>query len=183
MIYKAWSSIEEVPYCLSRSSVKFQGHSGRKISNFDPNWAFLDCNCSLNSPIGLKWCTKLGVVQKRCPIVFRGHPSNLKVTWTEKSMIWINFKQNYWAGHSYPWWRHQMETFSALLAICAGHSSVTSEFPGQRPVPRSFDVFFDLRLNKRLSKQSWGWWFETLSRPLWRHRNANPSDLPCYITS
>ena len=37
---------------------------------------------------------------------------------------------------------------------------------------RSFDVFFDLRLNKRLCKQSWGWWFETLSRPLWRHCNA-----------
>ena len=45
------------------------------------------------------------------------------------------------------------------------------EFPTQRPVTRSFDVFFDLRLNKPLSKQSWGWWFETLSRSLWRHRN------------
>ena len=44
--------------------------------------------------------------------------------------------------------------------------------PGQRPVTRSFDVFFDLRLNKRLNKQSWGWWFETLSRPLWRHCNV-----------
>ena len=32
--------------------------------------------------------------------------------------------------------------------------------------------FFDLRLDKRLSKQSWGWWFETLSRPLWRHSNG-----------
>ena len=70
------------------------------------------------------------------------------------------------------WWRHQMETFSALLAICAGNSPVPGEFPTQRPVTRSFDVFFDLRLNKRLSKQSWGWWFETLSRPLWRHRNG-----------
>ena len=69
------------------------------------------------------------------------------------------------------WWRHQMETFSALLALCVGNSPVTGEFPSQRPVTRSFDVFFDLRLNKRLSKQSWGWWFETLSRPLWRHRN------------
>ena len=69
------------------------------------------------------------------------------------------------------WWRHQMETSSALLAICAGNSPVTGEFPAQRPVTRSFDVFFDLRLNKRLSKQSWGWWFETLSCPLWRHRN------------
>ena len=38
---------------------------------------------------------------------------------------------------------------------------------------RSFDIFFDLRLNKRLSKQSWSWWFETLSRPLWRHRNGD----------
>ena len=70
-----------------------------------------------------------------------------------------------------PWWR-QMETFSVLLAICAGNSPVPGEFPTQRPVTRSFDVFFDLRLNKRLSKQSWGWWFETLSRPLLHHRNA-----------
>ena len=51
------------------------------------------------------------------------------------------------------WWRHQMETFFALLATCAGKSPVTGEFPAQRPVTRSFDVFFDLRLNKRLSKQ------------------------------
>ena len=71
------------------------------------------------------------------------------------------------------WWRHQMETFSALLAICAGNSPVPGEFPTQRPVTQSFDVFFDLRLNKRLSKQWWGWWFETLSRPLWCHRNGD----------
>ena len=64
-----------------------------------------------------------------------------------------------------------METFSALLAICAGNSPASGEFPAQRPVTRSFDVFFDLSLNKRLRKQSWGWWFETISRPLWRHRN------------
>ena len=65
-----------------------------------------------------------------------------------------------------------METLSALLAICAGNSPVTGEFPAQRPVTRSFDVFFDLPLNKPLSKQWWGWWFETLSRPLWRHCDA-----------
>ena len=75
-------------------------------------------------------------------------------------------------GPSIPWWRHQMETFSALLTICAGNSPGTGEFPAQRPVTRSFDVFFDLRPNKRLSKQSWGWWFETPSPPLWRHRNV-----------
>ena len=56
-------------------------------------------------------------------------------------------------------WRHQMETFFALLVICAGNSLVPGEFPTQRPVTRSFDVFFDLRLDKRLSKQPWGWWF------------------------
>ena len=47
----------------------------------------------------------------------------------------------------------------------------TGEFPSQRPVTR-FDVFFDLRLNKRLSKQLWGWWFETLSRSIWHQRNG-----------
>ena len=66
----------------------------------------------------------------------------------------------------FSWWRHQLEKFSALLVICAGNSPVPGEFPTQRPVTRSFDVFFDLRLNKRLSKQLWGWWLETLSCPL-----------------
>ena len=65
-----------------------------------------------------------------------------------------------------------METFSALLDLCAGNSSVTGEFSAKRPVTRSFDVFRDLRLNKWLSKQSGGWWFETPSRPLWRHCNG-----------
>ena len=78
--------------------------------------------------------------------------------------------------HKFPstWWRHQMETFSALLALCAGNSPVTGEFPTQRPVPRSFDVSFDLlpNINIRLSKKSWGWWFATPSRPLWRHCNG-----------
>ena len=55
-----------------------------------------------------------------------------------------------------PWWRHQMETFSALLAICAGNSPIPGEFPTQRPVTRSSDVYFDLRPNKRLNKQTWG---------------------------
>ena len=69
-------------------------------------------------------------------------------------------------------WRYWIETFPALLALCAGNSPVDGEFPAQRPVTRSFDVFFDLRLNKRLSKQSWNWWFETPSRPLWRQCNG-----------
>ena len=71
-------------------------------------------------------------------------------------------------------WRHQMETFSMLLAICVGNSPVTGELAVQRPATRSFDVFFDLRLNKWLSKQSWRWWFETPSPSLWCHCNATP---------
>ena len=62
MVYNAWCSIEEVPDCFWRSSVKFLGHAALKITNFDPNWVFPDCNSSLNSLIALKWCTILDVV-------------------------------------------------------------------------------------------------------------------------
>ena len=58
-----------------------------------------------------------------------------------------------------------METVSVLLAICVGNSPVPGEFPAQRPVTRSFDVFFDLRPNK----QSRGWWFQMPSHSSWRH--------------
>ena len=78
------------------------------------------------------------------------------------------------------WGRHQMETLSALLALCAGNSQLTGEFPAQRPVKRSFVGFFDLRLNKHLSEQSWGWWFETPSDPLWRHCNPPRRDFLSY---
>ena len=61
MIHKAWSSIEEVPYCFSGLSVKFLGHTDKKIVDFDPNWAFPDFNLSLNLPMALKWCTKVNV--------------------------------------------------------------------------------------------------------------------------
>ena len=71
--------------------------------------------------------------------------------------------------HWYSWWRHQMETFSVLLDLCAANTPVIGEFLTQRPVTRSFRLFFNLRLNKQLSKQSWGWWFETPSCSLWRH--------------
>ena len=66
-----------------------------------------------------------------------------------------------------------MESFSALLALCEGNSPVIGEFPSQRPVTRSFDVFFDLHPNKRLTKQLRRRWFETPSRSLWRHYNVS----------
>ena len=79
-----------------------------------------------------------------------------------------------WTSHgTTPCWRHPMETFSSVLVLCAGNSPVTGEFPAQRPVTWSFDVFFLIwTLNKRLSKQSWSWWFETPTCSLWRHWNV-----------
>ena len=80
MMHIAWCCLEELPYCFWRSSVKFQGHTALKIVEFDLAWAFPDCYSSLNSPMATKWCTKLELALKRCPIVFQGHPSNFKVT-------------------------------------------------------------------------------------------------------
>ena len=83
-------------------------------------------------------------------------------TWTLIHILALRYQatSHYWNccwPKLWPWWRHQMETFSALLAIC--------------------DVYFDLRPNKRLSKQWWGWWFEMTSRPLWHNCNE-----PCGLT-
>ena len=67
-------------------------HRTKKIADFDPNSAFPDCNSSLNSPMAFKWYTKLHIVKKRCPIVFREHLSNFKVARAEKSVIWIKLE-------------------------------------------------------------------------------------------
>ena len=101
-----------------------------------------------------RWCWQL----------YRYNAVTLKGKWISLSYMTVGDK-------CLMWWRQQMEIFSALLALCAGNAPVTSEFPAIRPVVRSFGVFCDLRLNKRLSKQSWGWWFETASGSLWRHCN------------
>ena len=77
------------------------------------------------------------------------------------------------------WWSGNILTVFRPFSICRVHDDatkwkhfrVTGHLCAQRPVTRSFHVFFDLRLNKLLSKQSWGWWFETQSHPLWRHCN------------
>ena len=95
----------------------------------------------------------------------------------------------YWDNHLspfslYDWARsqpcryHMMTSSNGNIFRVTGHlcGEFTSpgEFPLQRPVTRSFDIFFDLRLNKRLRKQPWSWWFEMVSCPLWRHCNDIP---------
>ena len=89
-----------------------------------------------------------------------------KCTWESINMPWIHIEIIIIA--SIPWWRHQMEPFSALLA----HPPVTGGFLSQRPLMWSYDTFFNLRLDKQLSKQSRRRWFETLLRSLWCHSTA-----------
>ena len=72
--------------------------------------------------------------------------------------------------------RHIMMTSSngnifRVTGHLCGEFTGPGEFPAQRPVTRSFDVFFDLRPDKRLSKPPRGWWFETPSWSLWRQCN------------
>ena len=92
----------------------------------------------------------------------------LHILWNAKHFHMF-VENEYMGSRDEIWWRHQMKTFAALLAICAENSPVIGDFPTQRSVTRSFDVFFDLRPNERLSEQSWGWCFEMPSSPLWRH--------------
>ena len=92
----------------------------------------------------------------------------LKIAWLRTDLTRRELP-NHIPSWNNAWWRQQMETFSALLALCAGNSPDIGEFPSQRPVTRSFDVIFDLRLNKWLSKQWEHRWFVTPSRSLWRH--------------
>ena len=80
-------------------------------------------------------------------------------------------------------YQDMMTSSNGNIFRVTGH--LCGEFTGPRWIPHTkasgagFDVFFDLGLNKRLSKQWWGWWFETLSRLLWRHRNETTKSEPC----
>ena len=67
---KAWCCLGKVAFCLSRSSVKYQCHTVNTIVYFDLNWAFLDCNSNLNSPMALKWCTRLVKLYRRGSLLF-----------------------------------------------------------------------------------------------------------------
>ena len=74
MLHKAWNSKGEMPYCFPRSSIKFQGHTGQNITDFDPNWAFPDYRPvaafkSLFSSVSLK-CASMGLTDNKlsdCP--------------------------------------------------------------------------------------------------------------------
>ena len=118
-------------------------------------------------------CRKNGSCRDRKYIVLSSHKRNshkLPTILSYGMMIVISMMTS-WNGN----------IFHVTGHLC-GEFTGPGEFPAQRPVTRSFDVFFDLHLNRRLSKQSWGWWFEMPSRPLWRHINAR-EHWPYYITN
>ena len=165
MLHKAWSGIEEVPYCFSRSYIKLQGHTALKIVDFDPNWAFPDCISSLESPMATKWCTKLEVALKRCPIFFsrssvkfQGHTA-LKI---------VEFDPN-WA---FP------DCNSSLNSPMAMKSCTKLETAKDRcPIvfqghPSNFKVTRD-KTSPILTQIGH---FRTIGR--WQL--SNPSDLPCF---
>ena len=79
------------------------------------------------------------------------------------------------------WWRHQMETFSALLAICAGIHRSPVNSPHKASDAELWCFLWSAPEKKRLGKQWWGWWFETPSRPLWRHCNVNNIYCPLIV--
>ena len=179
-----WTSIKCWTLCRAPRTLHWRHNDHDGVSNHQPHGCLLNClfrrrsnNTSKLRVTGLCVGNSPGPVNSphKGPVTLKMFPfddviMNLMHTVMPGRPGWAMFMR----GRSllailWIWWRHQMEIFSTSLAICAGNSPVTGEFPAQRPVTGSFDVFFDLRVIKRLSNQSWGWWFETPSRPLWPH--------------
>ena len=153
MMYKAWSSVKRCPIVFKVIRQISRSH-GSEIVEFDPNWAFPNCNTSLNSPMATKWCTKLEVAWRRCPIVCQGHPSNCKVIRLEN----VDFDPN--------------------QAFLDCNSSLNS------PIRNDAQSLKKHRRGAAKLQGHTGWKIEDLNpiwvRLLGRSQLSNPSDLPCY---
>ena len=159
-----------------------------KIVEFEPNWAFLDSNSSLNSPMAMKCCTKLETAKERCPIVFEGHPSNFKVIRDKTSPILtqIGLFPDYRPVAGFKSLRFAL--FRVILQISRSHRQKIDHFnpiwvrllgwwqlsnPSDLPCSRSSIKF----------QGHTGWKIYVLN-PIWvrlqgRLQLSNPSDLPC----
>ena len=144
-----------------------------------------DCNIAIATTLEiLQSCTKLSLCDyfgfsTEFSLFADGHKATCQSREVLFCLVPLSLGIRFHGGQSFPCWRHQMETFSALLAFCEGNSPVTGEVPSESAVTPSFDVFFDLCPNKRLSKPSRRRWFKTPSHSLWRHPNAL-SDPPVF---
>ena len=141
--------------------------SGEDFGNLADSWQLLDKTRS--------WWQLSGFWKVLCgcytDVIWR--------SWRLKSLMTRSFLQQIVCHATWLTW--QQSRVECMMTTSNGNifrvtsllwGEFTGEFPSQRPVTRSFYVFFDLYLNKQLSKQSWGWWFETPSRPLWRNSNV-----------
>ena len=134
--------------CNAEARSPFCGHPERCIPDtYDSNSCIFTCKCEpvvigtssiCNMRIVVYFRHDGSVTHSQPPLICKFNVGAFSPPWSPwtPTVAWT----------PYPWWRHQMETFFALLALCAGNSPVTSEFPTQRPVTRSFDIFFDLRI-------------------------------------
>ena len=166
MMHRAWSGIEEVPYCFSRSYVKLQGHTALKVVDFDPNWAFPDCNSSLESPMATKWCTKLEVALKRCPIVFQCHPSNFQ---GHIALKIIEFDWN-WAFPDCNSSLNSLMGMKCCTKLETAKKRCPIVFQGH---PSNFKVTRD-KTSPILTQIG-------RFRTIGRSQLSNPSDLPCFF--
>ena len=109
-------------------------------------------------------------------------------------LVYLHSRATHILHPSVLYWLDSWLMFSVLHIMTSSYGNIfrvtghlCGEFTGPRwsprkwPVTRTFDIFFDLRLNKRLNKQSWGWWFEILWCPLWRHCNDTTLNKEYFI--
>ena len=154
--------VTHVPWCMSGSEIRGVGENVPGIPGacVTRNFTYLARGPLLatsHTPlIDGSTATRLGL--RSCLCVCR--PCDIVIIWPLE-MEWYDATPRCCSRNKRPsqqWWRHQMETFSALLAISAGNSPVPGEFPAQRPVTQSCHVFLDLRPNKRVNNGEAGDW-------------------------
>ena len=162
MMHKAWSSIEEVPYCFWRSYIKFQGDTALKIVEFDPDWVFPDCNSSLNSPM-MHWAwssiEEVPYCFSRSYIKFQGHTA-LKI---------VEFDPN-WA---FPECNSSLNSPMAMKC-CTKLETAKERYP---------IVFQGHPSNFKVTRYKTSPILTQIGRfrSMGRSQLSNPSDLPCYF--
>ena len=143
-------------------SIKFQGHMGRKIGNYDPNWTSLGCNSSLNSQRAMKWCTKLEVALEKCRIVFEVIRQILR------SHGPINRRLG--SDLSISRWQLQFQFLNGYEMACIAFRSMKSFPIVLRGHPSNFKV-------TRVERSIVSIWFDPRLRGHWQL--SNPSCLSC----
>ena len=145
--YVWWSTLKTMSLRPDQVQVSFQNTSKHTVKI----WIKRACTVYAN-------CITIWFTISTCQafLLWRFHANSFVVLWFSLILHW--WQDGLRLTHDdVIKWKHFLRYWPFVRGI---HQSPVN-FPPQRPVTRSFDVFFDQRLNKRLSKQWWGWWFET----------------------